>query len=36
MALCDGPAQCTVDGHDGWLFNVYQDDDPDRSTGRPA
>ncbi len=28
-ALCDAPAQCNVDGHDGWLFNVYQDDDPD-------
>ena len=28
-ALCDAPAQCNVDGHDGWLFNVYQADDPD-------
>lgn len=28
-ALCDAPAQCNVDGHDGWLYNLYQDDDPE-------
>src|SRR5262249_43772023 len=28
-ALCDQPGQCNVDGHDGLLFNVYQDNDPD-------
>jgi hypothetical protein len=24
-ALCDQPATCNVDGHDGWLYNVYED-----------
>src|SRR5437762_7063431 len=26
--LCADPATCTIDGHDGYLFNVYQDADP--------
>jgi hypothetical protein len=29
LALCDQPGTCTIDGHDGSLFNVYQDDGPD-------
>jgi hypothetical protein len=28
-ALCAEAATCTVDGHDGNLYNVYQDDAPD-------
>jgi len=28
-ALCADPATCHVEGHDGLLFNVYQDADPD-------
>ncbi|MBO0844253.1 MAG: hypothetical protein J2P22_02405 [Nocardioides sp.] len=26
LVLCDQPAQCHVGDHDGWLYNVYQDD----------
>jgi hypothetical protein len=29
LALCDEPATCDIEGHDGHLFNVYQDADPD-------
>jgi hypothetical protein len=29
LALCDKPAQCEVDGHPGWLYNVYEDNRPD-------
>src|SRR5215212_9504759 len=29
LALCADPATCTIDGHDGYLYNVYQDADPD-------
>jgi hypothetical protein len=25
QALCAEPAQCNIDGHDGFLFNVYED-----------
>jgi hypothetical protein len=28
-ALCAEPGTCNVDGHDGLLFNVYQDADPE-------
>jgi hypothetical protein len=28
-ALCDQPGTCSIGGHDGSLFNVYQDADPD-------
>jgi hypothetical protein len=27
-ALCSEPATCTIEGHDGFLYNVYQDADP--------
>ena len=29
LALCAEPGHCTIDGHDGNLFNVYEDSDPD-------
>ena len=29
LALCYQPGTCNIDGHDGNLFNVYQDADPD-------
>jgi hypothetical protein len=29
LALCDQPATCTIGGHDGHLYNIYVDDDPD-------
>src|SRR6476646_1196562 len=29
LALCAEPGRCTIDGHDGNLFNVYQDADPE-------
>jgi len=29
LALCAEPGHCTIDGHDGNLFNVYEDADPD-------
>jgi hypothetical protein len=29
LALCDQPGTCNIDGHDGNLFNVYEDDSPD-------
>jgi hypothetical protein len=29
LALCAEPAQCHVGDHDGWLYNVYEDADPD-------
>lgn len=28
-ALCNEPGTCNIDGHDGFLYNVYEDDDPD-------
>jgi hypothetical protein len=28
-ALCDAPARCHVGDHDGWLYNVYEDDSTD-------
>src|SRR3954453_20021480 len=28
-ALCSEAATCNIDGHDGFLYNVYQDADPD-------
>jgi hypothetical protein len=28
LALCDQPGTCNIDGHDGNLFNVYEDADP--------
>jgi hypothetical protein len=28
-ASCAAPATCNIEGHDGFLYNVYQDDDPD-------
>jgi hypothetical protein len=28
-ALCAEPATCTIDGHDGYLYNVYRDAHPD-------
>src|SRR4029079_13499797 len=28
-ALCAEPATCNVGGNDGWLYNVYQDADPE-------
>jgi hypothetical protein len=29
LALCDQPGTCSIGGHDGSLFNVYQDASPD-------
>jgi hypothetical protein len=29
LALCDQPGTCNIEGHDGNLFDVYQDDSPD-------
>src|SRR4051812_32350947 len=29
LGLCAEPATCTIGGHDGYLYNVYQDADPD-------
>lgn len=29
LALCAEPGHCTIDGHDGNLFNVYEDASPD-------
>jgi hypothetical protein len=29
LALCDQPGTCNIKGHDGNLFNVYEDDSPD-------
>ena len=29
LALCAEPGHCTIDGHDGNLFNVYEDADPE-------
>src|SRR3954447_12120065 len=29
LALCDQPGTCSIAGHDGSLFNVYEDDSPD-------
>ena len=29
LALCAEPGRCSIDGHDGSLFNVYQDADPE-------
>ena len=29
QALCSDPATCTIDGHPGYLYNVYEDDAPD-------
>jgi hypothetical protein len=29
LALCDQPGTCNIEGHDGNLFNVYEDDSPD-------
>jgi hypothetical protein len=29
LALCDQPGTCNIQGHDGNLFNVYEDDSPD-------
>jgi hypothetical protein len=29
LAICSKPAQCHVGDHDGWLYNVYEDDSPD-------
>jgi hypothetical protein len=29
LALCDQAGTCNIDGHDGNLFNVYEDADPD-------
>ncbi len=28
LALCAEPGSCTIAGHDGWLFNVYEDASP--------
>jgi len=28
-ALCADPAACSVDGQDGWLYDVFEDDDPE-------
>jgi hypothetical protein len=29
LLLCSDPATCTIDGHAGYLYNVYEDDAPD-------
>lgn len=29
LTICSKPAQCHVGDHDGWLYNVYEDDSPD-------
>ena len=29
LALCADPGHCTIEGHDGNLFNVYEDGNPD-------
>jgi hypothetical protein len=29
LALCDQPGTCNIEGHDGNLFNVYEDADPE-------
>jgi hypothetical protein len=29
LALCADPATCSIDGHDGYLYNVYMDAEPD-------
>src|SRR3954451_20282342 len=29
LALCSAPATCHIGDHDGWLYNVYEDDSPD-------
>jgi hypothetical protein len=29
QALCADPATCSIDGHPGYLYNVYEDDAPD-------
>jgi hypothetical protein len=29
LAMCADPARCNIDGHEGFLFNVYEDADPD-------
>jgi hypothetical protein len=29
LALCDQPGTCNIEGHDGNLFNVYEDANPD-------
>jgi hypothetical protein len=29
LALCDQPGTCNIQGHDGNLFNVYEDNSPD-------
>jgi hypothetical protein len=29
QSQCADPATCNIEGHDGFLFNVYQDADPD-------
>ena len=35
-ALCAEPATCNIEGHAGFLYNVYEDARPIRWTGRPA
>ena len=29
LLLCSDPATCTIEGHAGYLYNVYEDSDPD-------
>ena len=29
LALCAEPGHCNIEGHEGSLFNVYEDDDPE-------
>lgn len=29
LALCDQAGTCNIEGHDGFLFNVYEDNSPD-------